>query len=236
PKAVIVYLQGNAGNPLGRLPLFERLLLGTSMPGSPASQSILDSVAVLAVAPRSYWKSSKRTPTERGLISDYLAALSYAAERFPSTPIILYGHSLGGAVAVCLSAHVKVDDFPQVRGLVLENPFASIPWMVKALYPQKWLPYHHLGGFAFDRWDALSAMRDAQRGTLLGRLRKDMLVVLSEKDEIVPNEMGQGLYNASKVQAEPGQEASKRLVVIPRVIHDNAWSSRQWRRELELYL
>ncbi len=208
------------------------------MPGNPtSSRSILDSVAILAVAPRSYWKSSKRTPTERGLISDYLAALSYAAERFPSTPIILYGHSLGGAVAVCLSAQIKADDFPHVRGLVLENPFASIPWMVKALYPQKWLPYHYLGGFAFDRWDALSVMRDVQRGTLLGRLRKDMLVVLSEKDEIVPNEMGQALYDASKLQEEVGREApQRRLVVIPGVLHDNAWSSRRWREEIGHYL
>ncbi|KAI0086912.1 Alpha/Beta hydrolase protein [Irpex rosettiformis] len=241
PKAVIVYFQGNAGNPLGRLPLWERLILGTSLsPGFSQPQSVLDSTAILAIAPRSYWKSTKKTPTERGIISDYLSALNYASLRFPSTPIILYGHSLGGAAAVCLSAQVKSGAFPHVQGLILENPFASIPWMVKALYPQKWLPYHYLGGFAFDKWDALSAMRDVREGKLLDRLRRDVLVVLSQKDEIVPNEMGKALYEAAQTGSsseKSGQEpGSGHMVNIPSALHDNAWTVRQWRREMELYI
>ena len=222
---------GNAGNPLGRLPIWERLLLGSSLiQGSSQPQSVLDSVAILATAPRSYWKSTRRRPTEQGIIADYLAVLTYACERFPSTPIILYGHSLGGAAAVCLSAQVRAETFPCVQGLILENPFASIPWMVKALYPQKWLPYHYLGGLAFDKWDALGAMRDVREGTLLNRLDKNMLVVLSMKDEIVPNEMGKALFEAASDNLKSGQEHStRRLAIIPGALHDNAWTVRQWR-------
>ncbi|KAF5377578.1 hypothetical protein D9615_005099 [Tricholomella constricta] len=77
--------------------------------------------------------------------------------------IILYGHSLGGVVALCLFSHLK-DHAPhrrpesspapdsdsdevvatdtdtdsarkiRIRGLILENPFASVPGM----YPQRW--------------------------------------------------------------------------------------------------
>lgn len=110
--------------------------------------------------------------------------------------------------------------------------------MVKALYPQKWLPHHYLGGLAFDKWDALAAMRDVVEGTLLARLREDMLVLLSQKDEIVPNEMGQLLYEAASLSpSEPGTATSlRRMVVIPGALHDSAWTVRRWRGEFEGYV
>ena len=109
--------------------------------------------------------------------------------------------------------------------------------MVKALYPQKWLPYHYLGGLAFDKWDALGAMRDVREGTLLDRLDKNMLVVLSMKDEIVPNEMGKALFEAASDNLKSGQEHSaRRLAIIPGALHDNAWTVRQWRKEIETYV
>lgn len=90
---------GNAGNPLARLPIFECLILPSS-----SSSPALQDTAILAIAPRSYWKSTNATPTERGITSDYVHALTYACTRFPTSSIIMYGHSLGGAAAVCLAA------------------------------------------------------------------------------------------------------------------------------------
>ncbi|KAF7796679.1 hypothetical protein EIP86_007862 [Pleurotus ostreatoroseus] len=241
-KSVIVYLQGNAGNPIGRIPIFERLLLGTSLSGRQPQTDSLHDAAVLAVAPRSYWKSSSRRPTEKRIISDYTSAISYAAHRFPSASIILYGHSLGGAAAVCLSAQAKAEAFPTVRGLILENPFASIPGMVEALYPQKWLPYHYLGRFALDRWDALSAMRHIPPGSLLQRLVSKTTVILSEKDEIVPNAMGLALYKAStaSLSAPSTQEQEtcgrRRLVIIDGALHEDAWQRRKWRTAMCEYI
>ncbi|KZT09202.1 uncharacterized protein LAESUDRAFT_722928 [Laetiporus sulphureus 93-53] len=158
----------------------------------PFAQAPRQRVSVVAAAPRSYWRSSSRTPTERGILTDYTHVLSYTVNRYPDVPIVLYGHSLGGAIAVCLTAQLKASDYPTVKGLILENPFASIPGMVRALYPQRWLPYRYLAPLTFDKWDAVAAMRsvDVRHDSLLARLSTNMLVLLSEKDEIVPTSMG----------------------------------------------
>ena len=130
--------------------------------------------------------------------------------------------------------------YKNVKGMVLENPFASIPAMVKALYPQRWLPYHYLGGFALDRWDAASAMARAQteNRSLLHRLSKSMLMILSKKDEIVPNEQGLALFEAANHRHQPEVSESKRsrLVILPTALHENAWTERQWRSEIERYI
>lgn len=233
---------GNAGTPLGRLPAFERLLLGIRLSQNSALPSdSLSETAILAIAPRSFWKSTPRRPTEVGLLSDYEHALSYACRRFPFSNIILYGHSLGGAAAVCLAARIRDEGiYHNVKGMVLENPFASIPAMVKALYPQRWLPYHYLGGFAFDKWDAVSAMSRAQvqdDNSLLRRLSQSMLLILSKKDEIVPNEQGLELFEAANSGPSDGSEARRsRVVVMTTALHENAWTERQWRSEVEQYI
>lgn len=221
--------------------LFERLLLGTSLtpytsPRSQQSKSAVDDAAILAVAPRSYWRSTNRTPTESGIISDHKHAVQYAVNRFPSSPIVLYAHSLGGAAAVCMAAQTQAHEYSQVKGMILENPFGSIQWMVQALYPQKWLPYHYLGRFAFDKWDALSAMRNAVPRSLLHRLSQNMLVILSEKDEVVPNEMGRALFEASDVRSSEAAASLARIATIPGALHDNAWTNRRWRTDIEDYV
>ncbi|KAI0947508.1 hypothetical protein AcW1_007721 [Taiwanofungus camphoratus] len=236
PRVVIVYLQGNAGNPLARIPVFERLILG--MPLTRNADPSLD-VVVVAVAPRSYWKSS-RTPSERGLMTDYQRVLSYASQRFPTSTIVLYGHSLGGAIAVCLSSQLSSAEYPNVKGLILENPFSSIPGMMRALYPQHWLPYRYLAPLAFDKWDAVSAMRNAKHnpGSLLERLSRSMLMLLSERDEVVPTSMGLDLYEASGSgagDAKTGLEL-RRCVIIRDALHELASMERQWLVEMQGYL
>ncbi|EKM52064.1 uncharacterized protein PHACADRAFT_262514 [Phanerochaete carnosa HHB-10118-sp] len=234
-------MQGNAGTPLGRIPLFRRLLLGIRLTpkAAPPSDAMSDT-AILAVAPRSFWKSTPRRPTERGIMSDYEQALAYACKRFPSSNIVIYGHSLGGAAAVCLVSRLRdTDKYRNVKGFVLENPFASIPAMVKAVYPQRWLPYHYLGGCALDKWDAVGAMARAQvdSSSLLHRLSRSMLLILSEKDEIVPTEHGQAIFEATTRGAEEVKEGEqRRLVIIPGALHETTWRERRWRAEVEAYI
>jgi pimeloyl-ACP methyl ester carboxylesterase len=208
---------GNAGNPLHRLPVFEALL------------SRLQSTQIIAVAPRSYWKSSPRRPSEQGILSDYRHALNYTISRWPNSAVILYGHSLGGSAAVRLTSVLKSEDYPSVKGLILENPFASIPQMVTALYPQRWLPYHYLTPFVWDKWDAVAAMKGTPADSLLARLSQDMLVLLSEKDEVVPNSMGSELFDLV------GGEGSRRKVTIQDALHEDAWQQRQWMMEMNKF-
>lgn len=194
-------------------------------------------VAVAAVAPRSYWKSSSRSPTERGLLADYRSVISYTTERFPSSAVILYGHSLGGAIAVCLAAQLRGSDFPNIRGLVLENPFGSIPDMVEALYPQRWLPYRYLSPLTFDKWDAVTAARKMRDnpGSLLERLSRNVLVLLSEKDEMVPPTMGKTIFEATE-DATQRDDMPRRCVIIKDALHEDAWVRRQWLTEMCDYI
>lgn len=225
--------------------MFQQLLHAPLVPSSP--QNTHD-VAIVAVAPRSYWKSTHRKPTERGLLADYLHVLHYTLDRFPSSRLVFYGHSLGGAAAVCLLSQLQEPADPtqpseqryaNIKGLILENPFASIPGMVRALYPQRWLPYRHLALLAVDKWDAAAAMRALSspgpscRNKTLKRLAGNMLMLLSENDEIVPPAMGIELYDAA---AASSAGAKPRMVVVKDALHENAWNKRQWLPEMKRYI
>lgn len=139
---------------------------------------------------------------------------------------------------MCLLGQLPQDDaYARVTGLVLENPFANIPDMVKALYTSKWVPYRYLTAFVWDRWDALDAMRNINKnkGSTLARLSQDMLVLLSEKDEMVPKEMGEALFEAALTSAnEDGSRAKK--VVVADALHENMWEQKQWSKEVLAYI
>jgi uncharacterized protein len=235
----ISFFLGNAGSPLHRLSVFRSLLNACLIPSRSARlsapsidyQTLKSDVGVVAVAPRSYWKSTNRTPTEQGLLDDYASTIHYCLCTYPDARVLLYGHSLGGAIATCLLSRLKDPvgtalneqqyDYSRIRALILENPFSSIPAMVRTLYPQRWLPYHHLAPFAFDRWDAAHAARTAAPQSVLSRVRRETLVLLSERDELVPRCMGEELWTAL------GQEKD-RMVVIKHALHEDAWSRPDW--------
>ncbi|KLO07041.1 alpha/beta-hydrolase [Schizopora paradoxa] len=245
PDCVLIYFQGNAGNPLHRIPVFTTLL--------GACKKLSLSPAILAPAPRSYWTSTNRTPTQQGIIADYLHAIEYASERWPGVPLVLYGHSLGGAVATyllaafddehnVLASRVKGRCLPMIRGLILENPFSSIPDMVREMYPQRWLPYRYLAPLAWDKWDALRALRETKPGSVLHEVTGDALVIVSEKDEVVPRSMGEAMFSAMESRDPDtgsdsvSSEREPRLLVIKDALHENAWMQRQWAVKVARYL
>lgn len=235
-----------------------------------ACNTVSLSPAIFAPAPRSYWASTNRTPTQRGILTDYLHAINYATQRWPGTPLVLYGHSLGGAIATCLlgalddvdgpldlkslTSRTRDNCAPAIQGLVLENPFASIPDMVRELYPQRWLPYRFLAPLAWDKWDALGALRKCKQGSVLQKISRNALVVVSEKDEVVPKTMGEAMFremamNELEVEAlssgpatsttstePPGSVAKPKLLIIKDALHENAWMQRQWAVGVARYL
>ena len=221
------------GNPLQRIPVFTTLLRA------------IPSLAILAPAPRSYWTSSAARPTQAGLTADYTAALAFATSRFPTSRLTIYGHSLGASVALCLLASRQ--DLPNatpaaVHGLVLENAFTSVPDMVRALYPQRWLPYRYLGPFVRDRWDARAAAHIFPRA-----LARRAMVLVSERDEVVPPAMGREIFGVLRASrnieegSEGGiavktQETLGRLVVLEGALHEDAWRYREWSRAMRQYL
>jgi pimeloyl-ACP methyl ester carboxylesterase len=103
-QPVFLYFHGNGGSLCWRAERFRAL--------------IVDGSGLIALSYRGYGGSSGR-PTETGLIEDAAAAYAFAAARYSAERIILWGESLGSAVAIALAANKPVGR------LVLEAPFTS---------------------------------------------------------------------------------------------------------------
>jgi len=129
---------------------------------------------------RGYGKSEGR-PSERGLYQDSQAAYDYLVLERHIRPerIILYGESLGGAIAVDLVARKKV------KALITEEAFSSTSDMTKVIFP--FLPSF----LVFQRYDSLSKIK---------KIYIQKLIIHSINDEIVPFKLAEKLFAAA---AEP---------------------------------
>ncbi len=115
---------------------------------------------------RGYGQSEGR-PDEAGTYRDAEAAWSYLTARraIPPDRIILYGESLGGAVAAYLARRRPV------RALVLEAAFTSLPEVAAELYP--FLPARRLTRF---RYDTRSYLEGVSCPVLIFHSRDDEIV------------------------------------------------------------
>lgn len=250
--------------PLFRTLLLHPGLLATrsARNGSGAVEVPAVDVTILAIPPRSFGLSTNRTPTQKGLLDDYEAvvrrAVQYREEKARATGddvrIVWMGHSLGASIAACLLERVTSQrsttasgekrasdseaDTPDLipDGFVYENGFASISRMVSALYPQRWLPYHYLGGLAWDRWEAIEALgRVAQnRNASLAGRTVPALFLSSSQDELVPPQMVRTAYEAATGGGNGALDT--RFVPIPGALHDFAFRKQIWANELVKFL
>jgi hypothetical protein len=152
-RGALLFLHGNAGNishRLDSLAIFHRLGL-----------------AVLILDYRGYGASSG-VPGERGTYLDAAAGWQHlVAERgFTPRQIVLFGRSLGGAVA----AHTAAAEQP--AGLILESTMSSVADLAADLYP--WLPARWLTRHRYPAAEYVAAYRGP------------VLVAHSSNDEIVP--------------------------------------------------
>ena len=140
PAAWILYFHGSSGNiaTLGyneAWARFRRLGLG-----------------VLAVDYRGYGKSGGK-PSEAGFYRDADAAYAYLTDALhvPPSRILIYGYSLGSAVAIDLASRVPA------AGLMVEGAFLSIPARGAELYP--FLPVASLARNRFASVDKIAHVR-----------------------------------------------------------------------------
>ena len=161
---VVLFLHGNAGNLSHRMDsiaMFHRL-----------------GYAVLIFDYRGYGRSSGK-PSEAGLHRDAETAWAYLTRARGIAPenIVLFGESLGGALAAHLAARQRPG------ALVLSSVFTSVPDLAADLYP--WLPARWLARLRYETRAAL-ALADCP-----------VLVAHSPDDEIIPYRHGQELFAAA---------------------------------------
>ncbi|MCG6882855.1 MAG: alpha/beta hydrolase [Silicimonas sp.] len=174
----VVYFSGNAGSLKDRVSRFRRL----------AERGF----GIVAPAYRGS-SGSTGQPDEALLVED--------ARRIAGTlsgTVVLYGESLGAAVAIQV-ASAGIGD-----AVVLEAPFTSITDLVATQFPTE-----DLGDAITQRWDSLAAV---------GALRQPLLIIHGDADRIVPVEMGQRIFDAAG-------SADKAFISAPGHGHTTLWAS-----------
>lgn len=143
---------------------------------------------------------SEGSPSMIGIQADAQAALDYLLKHPDVDPanIILYGHSLGGAVALHLAA-ANLDKF---RAIVVENTFTNIKNMAS-----KVVPYIAWATFVVTEvWDNEEQLKTiAKFASRKGQKVPNMLFISGAKDMVVPPEHMVKLWDlAQKIkQASP---------------------------------
>lgn len=166
---VLLYLHGarwNLSGSAARIPRWNRM-----------------GFSVLAIDYRGFGKSvavDGAAPSERRANEDAEAAWDYLVKLAPRSRHFVFGHSLGGSMAIQLA--IK---HPDAAGLILEASFTSVPDMIRET---RWgfLPVGFLVTQRFDNIDRI------------GEVKIPVLVVHGTQDDIVPFSMGERLYAAIK--------------------------------------
>ncbi|HEC12774.1 MAG TPA: alpha/beta hydrolase [Acidiferrobacteraceae bacterium] len=169
PKAQLLFFHGNAGNISHRLD---------------SIKTFYDfGLSTLIIDYRGYGNSTGH-PTEAGTYLDAQAAWRYLTDtlHLPANNIIIFGRSLGGAIA----AHLARQQTP--AALILESTFTSAPNLAADAYP--YLPARWLTKFSYNTADYVS------------RVRAPVLVIHSQDDEIIPFDHGQQIFN---IASDPKQ-------------------------------
>ncbi|MFH1201994.1 MAG: alpha/beta hydrolase [Candidatus Omnitrophota bacterium] len=167
-KYTLVFFHGNAGNlshRLEKLAIFNELRLN-----------------VFIIDYRGYGKSKGR-PSEAGLYEDGVAAYNYltADRKIPADSLIIYGESLGTAVAIDLASQRPA------KALIVDSGFSSAKDMSRVVFPL--LPTIFLS----TRFDSRAKVR---------KITCPKLIIHSLNDEIVPFKLGEAIFDNAPAPKE----------------------------------
>lgn len=188
----VVYLHGNAGNMGHRLHNASGLYHNLNC-------------NILMLEYRGYGLS-KGSPTEEGLYMDARSAVDFLSSRqdVNHKQIIVFGRSLGGAVAIDLTA--RPEYAAKIWCLILENTFTSIPDMAYALFQWHFLrsvPLCFYKNKYLSRWK-------------VARINVPTLFISGLSDALVPPAMMTELHSRCSSQ-------HKQLLQIDAGTHNDTW-------------
>ncbi len=178
---ILLYLHGARYNVTGSAPRIRRMQeLGFS---------------VLAIDYRGFGKSTQALPSEASAAEDARAAWDWLASTYPNRPRYIFGHSLGGPIAISLAADVTDES-----GTIVEGTFTSIADVVSTSQ-WGWIPVSLL---ITQRFEAVRKV---------GKIGSPLLVVHGDEDRMIQPALGRKLFEAA---AEP-----KMFVLVPGGSHHN---------------
>lgn len=181
---VVLYLHGNGinvGANVGQANRFHQLDL-----------------SVLLIDYRGYGRSRGNFPNEQQVYQDAEASWRYLTQtrQIPPQRLFIYGHSLGGAIAINLASQ-----HPDAAGLIVQSSFTSIRGMIDLTNRYSIFPTDLL---LTQRFDSLAKVPT---------LKLPVLYIHGLADEQVPAFMSEALYAASP---DP-----KQLYLVPVAGHNN---------------
>jgi fermentation-respiration switch protein FrsA (DUF1100 family) len=188
PQApVVLYLHGARWNLTGQVRRIEQLhKFGFS---------------VFAIDYRGFGKSDGDLPSEESVYADALVAWQWLDQVQPDpTQRFIYGHSLGGAVAIDLASRLSANGI-EAGGLIVEATFTNLADVAAAM-SFDWLPTRWLLSQKFDSIDKIT------------RVRMPVLIAHGASDRMVPSRFSSALYEAA---SEP-----KALLIVDGGSHNNA--------------
>jgi alpha-beta hydrolase superfamily lysophospholipase len=154
--------------------------------------------SVFIIDYRGFGQSSQRFPSEKNVYADAETAWNYVVEQQKVAPekVIIFGHSLGGAIAIELATQ-----HPEMSGLIVESSFTSMLDMVDYkgkywMFPINWILQQHFASIE-----------------KVNQLKMPILFTHGTADTVVPHQMSQTLYAAA---IEP-----KQLLIVEDADHNH---------------
>ncbi|QRV78612.1 alpha/beta hydrolase family protein [Ceratobasidium sp. AG-Ba] len=179
-RPTVLFLHANAGNVGHRIPLAKVFYNKFRC-------------NVLMLSYRGYGLSEGQ-PSEKGLKIDAQKAFDYILEHpiLQNTRIVLYGQSIGGAVAFYLASQNSAS----ISALIVENTFMTLPSLIPTVLPVA----APLAFLCHQIWDSASAARSLPTSV-------PVLLLSGSADELVPPTQMQGLHDIlSGAEGSEGQD------------------------------
>ena len=174
PKGLVFFLHGNAGN------------LDTWLTDTSFYEKI--NYDLLMIDYRGYGKSTGEIKSEEQLLSDVKACWEFVAQKYKGKKIIVYGRSLGTALAAYISELVLPDL------TILVAPFYSLDALRKMYYP--WVP-------------AFVMRYHLNTSKYLRNVNNQVVLIHGDRDELIPLEQSELLLKEnSKATLKVIKEAS----------------------------
>jgi uncharacterized protein len=155
-------------------------------------------LSVFAFDYRGYGKSEGEFPSETAIYVDAERAWDYLIQdqKIPPKKIVMYGHSLGGAIAINLATH-----HPNAGGLIVQSSFTTALEMARRNWWTAIVPVNVLLNQRFESIRKVS------------QLQMPVLYLHGTADTLIPFEMSQRLLERTR--------SSKQIKLFPGAGHND---------------